>query len=128
MEQPNQSSVRWTPDQIPLYVENPRTVRISARSEALRTAMYALGLCGSSPDPVEFLYIGASAGQQAAKAMGIFRYKVDEAFNNQKTAVFHPNRVKVILSDPEQSHVDAFVWRAYVVSTTLPKTQHEPKQ
>ena len=122
MEQTNQSSVRWTPDQIPLYVENPRTVRISARSEALRTAMYALGLCGSSPAPVEFLYIGASAGQQAAKAMGIFRYKVDEAFDGQKTAVFHPNRVKVILNDPEQSHVDAFVWRAFVVPVASLKT------
>lgn len=115
MEQSNLPSARWTPDQIPMYEENPRTVRVAARSEAKNTAMYALELCGNSPEPVEFLYIGASAGQQAAKAMGIFRYKVDEVFNGTKTALFHPNRVRVVLNNGENQIVDAFVWRAYVV-------------
>lgn len=107
----------WTPDQIPFYVLNPMTVKVSATSAVKAIAYYALELCSKFDDPVEFFYIGASAGQQAAKAMGIFRYKVDELFEGRKTAVFRPNRVRVRLDSEKGEIVDAIYWEAFVVPT-----------
>jgi len=119
MEQPSpiKPGEKWSYEMCPMYVYNERTVSIGGSTNVNNTAVYALDLCAKYDKPVEFLFIGASAGQQASKIMGVFRYKIDEAFAGNKTAMFRPNRVRVKLRTPEGEIVDAICWEAFVVPT-----------
>lgn len=104
-------------DQIPFYEPHPGTIKISGATESIKAAKCALHYLGNQVSPIDFFYIGANAGQQAMKAMGIFRYLVEQTAKEQATVLFQPNRVRTRLAQPiggTVSVIDAVYWRAYL--------------
>jgi hypothetical protein len=117
---------------IPVYESHPGTIRISGSTESKKAAACALHYLAQGVDPIDFFYVGANAGQQAMKAMGIFRYTFERS-NDKFTLLFQPNRVqtpaKVRQDSSEETLIDACYWRAYPISlASLPpvgaKIQH----
>lgn len=107
------------PFAIPLYVSHSGTVRISGASESKKVASCALHFLSQDLGPVDFFYIGANAGQQAMKAMGILRYTVEKYTEGKTTVLFQPNRVQTETQDHADRSktllVDAVYWRTYAV-------------
>ncbi len=104
---------------IPLYDPHPGTIRISGGTDCRKAAKCALYFLKRGITDVDFFYIGANAGQQAMKAMGIMRNFLEEATEGKCTVLFQPNRVQTNVKDAEQPGVvivkDAVYWRAYII-------------
>lgn len=104
---------------IPFYVSHPGTVRIAGHTEALSAAKCALHFLGHAITPIDFFYVGANAGQQAMKAMGIMRYIVESTTQQKATVIFQPNRVRTEVAQGAQTGapqiIDAVYWRAFLV-------------
>lgn len=123
--------------EIPVYAPHPGTVRISGATDCKKAASCALHYL-SQGLTVDFFYIGANAGQQAMKAMGILRYILERATDQKTTVLFQPNRVLTETKDRTNPEllvkVDGVYWRAYPMSLVnvqqLQETQHadEPLQ
>lgn len=109
-----------TPIVIPIYEPHAGTIRISGATESKGAASCALHYLGQEISPIDFFYIGANAGQQAMKAMGIFRYTFERATEGTYTILFQPNRVqtkaKVRDGTDAEMLIDAVYWRSYPVS------------
>lgn len=107
-------------ENIPIYQPHAGTVKISGATESIKAAKCALHYLGNNVSPIDFFYVGANAGQQAMKAMGIFRYLVESTANGKATVFFQPNRVRTRLTNPQAGGVeviDAVYWRAYLFDT-----------
>ena len=104
------------------YVPHAGTVKVSGRSEAIKLAKYALMLVSKGTTPVDFLFIGANAGQQAYKACSITaslmlkHQKIQLSFIPLRFLTDSPER-DVLGRAVEKDGVaamqvkDAFVWR-----------------
>lgn len=106
---------------IPRYTPHPATIKISGGTNCRNAAKCALFFLNRQVGPhVDFFYIGANAGQQAMKAMGIMRRCLEEATEGKATVVFQPNHVQTLVRD-EITGLDAYkvavYWRAFVVKT-----------
>lgn len=120
------------PISIPVYAPHSGTIRISGSTESKKAASCALHYLSQQVSPIDFFYIGANAGQQAMKAMGIFRYTFERATGEQCTILFQPNRVqtraKAFPDSKEEILIDAVYWRAYPCQTALLGTMSLPTQ
>lgn len=99
----------------PFYNESDSTIRISGRTTPLRAAQSAMNMVKSGKMP-DFFYIGGNAGQQAMKAMSIFRYKFGHE-NEGISLSFCPIRVTSEVSEEngEIKQKDATVWRTVII-------------
>ena len=110
---------------IPVYVTHPGTIRVSGATECKKAASCALHYLSQNILPIDFFYVGANAGQQAMKAMGIFRYTFERATEGETTLLFQPNRVqtRALVRDGTNAEmlIDAVYWRTYVITTAFLK-------
>lgn len=80
--------------------------------------MCAFHLLVKGSSPIEFLYIGANAGQQAMKAMGVMRQAVEEhpSIGKDIEVCFAPFRYQVPVKEEKQEFLrDAAVWRVVTI-------------
>lgn len=119
--------------EIPLYVPHEGTIKISGRTSSRNAARCALHYMERGVTEIDFFYIGGNAGQQAMKAMGIFRYVVESMSNGSDTVFFQPNRVQTEILEEGMGAVkkDAVYWRPFVINihdfTTLLTLSKLPK-
>lgn len=103
--------------EIPVYAPHGGTIRFKGDTrpaDASRSAMHCLM---AKMDKIDFIYIGANAGQQAMKAMGIFRLNV-EFHQPGWTLAFRPLRFQTEIEDfqtKEKKMKDLTVWRTILV-------------
>lgn len=98
------------------YQNHDGTIIVSRVSTCRKVAKCALHYFLNGKKDIDFFYIGASAGQQAAKSMGLFRYMLEGYSDNKLTVYFQPNRVQTFVED-DQRWTDAIAWRAVVVTS-----------
>lgn len=112
-------AVSFMQPELKLYEPHVGTVRVSGSTDCRKAAKCALFFLQRKAAQVDFFYIGANAGQQAMKAMGIMRNLLESATEGRITVLFQPNRVQtevMDLIDPTIVTVkDAVYWRAYVL-------------
>lgn len=119
---------------IPEYVRHPGTVLVSGTSASRKVAWCALGFLDEGRPNVEFMFIGASAGQQALKAIGLTSIIFEERNEGKYLLFFRPLRFRTVIRDAESAReVEAQVWRTYVIpleaiSSALNTTSHEQNQ
>lgn len=105
-------------EDIPLYVVHPGTVKIAGHTECKLAAKCALHHLSRNIGPIDFFYVGANAGQQAMKAMGIMRYLLEQTTEGKSTVFFQPNRVRTqSFQAGSTDTIDAVYWRVYVLPT-----------
>jgi len=100
------------------YKNHDGTIIISRTSVCRKVAKCALHYFLNNKKKIDFFYIGASAGQQAAKSMGLFRYMLEEYSDNKLTVYFQPNRVQTYVTD-DKRWTDGIVWRAVIVEKNM---------
>lgn len=107
--------------ELPLYVTHPGTVKVSGSTVPRKAARCAQAFLEEHRKNVEFLFIGASAGQQALKALGILGDMFETQWKGDYALVFRPLRYRTYIEshDPLLSgqgrEVDAQVWRVHVL-------------
>lgn len=99
---------------LPIYLAHEGTIRVSRSTVPRKAAWRALALLDSKIPNVEFLFIGAGAGQQALKAIGILCELYDRKYAGEYVVVFRPMRFRTFI-DRTEKEVDAQVWRAYII-------------
>ena len=101
------------------YVTHEGTVRISGQTSPRKAASCALQLLKSEVWPLEFLFIGANAGQQATKAMAFLSFVHDRQYSGSEIA-FRPSACWVISADRSNNNEPvkrlATVWTAVLVT------------
>jgi stage V sporulation protein SpoVS len=107
------------PLDLPTYVTHAGTVKVAGGTVPRKAAWCAFAFMEERRVNVEFLFIGASAGQQALKAIGILTEIFESRWGTDYALVFRPMRFKTAIhSQTEQvpdREVDAQVWRAHVL-------------
>jgi len=100
-------------DDVKLYQFHRGSLKISGTTKSHSAGRYAANLWRSGKRPVDFVYLGGNAGQQADKAVHAMMMELAKLFNIM--VAFVPMRVMVKTEPDEEgkSYVkDAFVWRA----------------
>jgi len=96
-----------------LYQFHPGSLKISGKTKSHSAGRYAANLWRSGKRPVDFVYLGGNAGQQADKAAHAMMMELAKLFNI--IVGFVPMRV-MVKTEPDENgktHIkDAFVWRA----------------
>lgn len=64
---------------IEFYEEKPSTIRVAGSTIPKSAGRCAFHYLQKQMFPIDFMAIGANANQQATKAMGIFRFMVENA-------------------------------------------------
>ena len=103
----------------PNYVNHEGTIKISGGTDCKKAAKCALHFLRKEIKNIEFFYLGANAGQQAMKAMGLMRLMLETATDGKMTVVFQPNATMTVVQDQttfENVQKDAVFWRAMVVN------------
>lgn len=107
------------PINLPLYVPHPGTVKVSSSTMPRKAAFCAMAFMEERRPDVEFLFIGAAAGQQALKAVGILCDLFENKWQSEFVLVFRPMRFRttILPTTPTElpRDVDAQVWRAVVL-------------
>lgn len=99
----------------PLYVDHAGTVRISGFTDCTRAARCALHFALESREPIDFLFLGANAAQQAIKAMSCFSELLREATDGKTTVLYEPLHVMVETNPSGPSSLkDATFFRAII--------------
>lgn len=116
---------------LPLYAAHEGTMRVGGATVPRKAAWRALALLEGKVPNVEFLFIGASAGQQSLKAIGILCDLYDRKYREEYVLVFRPMRYRTLI-DGTEKEVDAQVWRAYVIDLSylcklIPADASEPQ-
>lgn len=93
-----------------IYRDHAGTIRIAAHTDCTRAAKCALHYALNDRQPIDFLFLGANAAQQATKAMSCFADMMREATEGKKTVLFEP--IHVLVETPEPK--DATVFRAVI--------------
>ena len=100
-----------------LYVPHPGTLKIGGATRPPKAALCAVRFYERGQVPVDFLFLGGNAGQQAVKACA-WAQKLMLSDKGLKVG-FVPMRVRVETVDPDtQARMDkvGFIWRMFVVS------------
>lgn len=102
------------------YDEHEGTIKIAGSTLPKGAGRCAFHYLQKSIFPIDFMCIGANAGQQATKAMGIFRHMVDNNPDMKGLAVaFQPFLYKTETIDPhtqERKDKSVTIWRTVVFS------------
>ncbi len=100
------------------YVTHSGTVRISGQTSPRAAASCALQLLKAETWPLEFLFIGANAGQQATKAMAFLAFIHDRQYSDSEIA-FRPSAYWVMSTDRSNNDAPvkrlATVWKVVLV-------------
>lgn len=99
---------------LPEYLCHGGTLKISGSTVPRKAAWRAFSLLEAKVKNVEFLFIGASAGQQTVKSIGILSDLFSERYYGEFIVVFQPMRFKTTIANTEKE-VDAQVWRSFVI-------------
>jgi hypothetical protein len=101
------------------YIIHDGTVRIAGGTDCKKAAKCALHFLRKGIKVVDFFYLGANAGQQAMKAMGLMRLIFETATEGKMTVVFQPNAAKTMVRDQatfQDVEKDAVYWRVSVIA------------
>ena len=104
--------------EIPEYVPTEGTVKISGATLPKPAGKCAFHYLEKGIFPVDFHCIGANANQQAMKAMGVFLYMVNSAYQGKMSVAFQPMRFRTSTIDPTTQlprDKDCVVWRTVVI-------------
>ncbi len=105
---------------IPTYQPHPGTIKVSGGTDVRAAAKCALFFLNKQVAPhIDFFYIGASAGQQAMKAMVKMKEFIEAATEGKSTVLFQPHHVQTPVTEPDNSVVMKYAvfWRAHVLRT-----------
>lgn len=106
----------------PIYVEHEGTIRVAGISRPLLLAQCAQALITNGVPVIEFFFIGANAGHQAAKAMTILAYQIEQEHKGRVTATFRPCRYLTITHEGQvPKEKDASVWKLFLLEDGVPK-------
>ena len=120
---------------IPDYVKHAGTVTLSGRSAVGKVARYATLLFENDTRPIDFIFIGANAGQQCYKACSIVANVLEE--KSGTLVAFYPVRVRtdtlkrdickntVVDAEGHDAHEtkDAYIWRMVDATSIRKETQ-----
>lgn len=67
-DEADEAIARGPLDRLPLYKKHPGTIRVSGGTPVFKCGMAAFYQFRKGTQPIEFLFLGANAGQQAYKA------------------------------------------------------------
>ena len=101
---------------IPFYTEHQGTVIVSGGTPPRKAAGCALEMLKKGITNVEFICIGANAGQQATKAMGSLRGSVRREL--KLDLAFQPDRAMTMVQDKEtrqEKLMQMTVWRMLIM-------------
>lgn len=94
-----------------------------------KAAFCAMAFLDERRPDVEFLFIGAAAGQQALKAVGILSDLFENKWRSEFVLVFRPMRFRTTImpTTPTEAprDVDAQVWRAVVLDLSIIANAHK---
>lgn len=112
----------------PIYTAHAGTLRIAGGTIPRSASKCAFHYFERGIWPIDFFVIGANANQQAMKAMGSFKHKVEDDSSRRNsgngttfTVAFVPLRFHVNTESAtthEQTEKDATVWRTVLLSDT----------
>lgn len=107
-----------------VYLPHQGTVWISGSTNPKRAAKCACHfLVTAGIDRIDFYCVGASANQQAMKAMGIFTYMAKNTFH--KNVAFQPLRFLTEIKNPsaqkgeELQFLECCVWQTLVLEAPI---------
>lgn len=112
--------------QLQIYQPHSGTVRISGRTPPASAARHARDtLRGEANRFTDFLFIGANAGQQAAKAAGLLAQFIHEQTEGTIAVAYFLHRYLVRLEPKKENPpvhdgvkmVEGYVWRAMLINT-----------
>lgn len=101
----------------PTYQEHKGTIRVAGHTTPKTAGFCAFKYLTQGIENIDFFYIGANAGHQATKAMGVFSYLVDSHFKGSYSVTFKPERVMTLTSTDDQGgekEKDATIWKTYI--------------
>jgi len=112
-----------------LYLNHAGTVLVSGRSQVGKVARYIVHLITKGVTPIDVLFIGANAGQQAYKACAVAAIIASEELGKQVAYVTKRAKTKtekcditgkVVIEDGKSIHVtkDAFIWQLVLLGET----------
>jgi hypothetical protein len=106
-------------DEIQEYKEHSGTIKIAGGTPPKGAGLCAFRHLERSVLPIDFMSIGANAGQQATKAMGVFRYVVQHSpFFETLEVAFQPFLFKTKTTDPvtgEMKFKSVTIWRTLIM-------------
>lgn len=104
--------------QLPLYVPHPGTVKIAGSTVPRKAAWCAFAFLEERRPNVEFMFIGASSGQQALKAIGILTDIFESKWEADFVILFRPMRFRTVIAAQDnlpEREVDAQAWRVHIL-------------
>ncbi len=126
MSEPNTPQGNFAP-----YVRHDGTLIISGSTQPHKAGSCAYHFLRKGVQSIDFLCIGANAGQQAMKSMGVFAFKVENQDGFDFSVAFQPIRVSVEVDDRQTKQKvkkDAVCWRAVILDrsvTSQVKLKHD---
>jgi hypothetical protein len=117
--------------QLNRYVPHAGTIKVAGSTPTSKAAFCALACFEKGHVPLDFLFIGANAGQQATKAAGLFNNLIYQKTGGKCVVVYYPQRVELALVSEESAPaveklVESTVWTAVIIEyemmTTLCRT------
>lgn len=100
-------------DPLPVYVTHEGTIRVAGDTSPTKAGMCAFHFVQRGFKRVEFSVIGGNAQQQAAKAMGVCRQRLEESSAGVHVS-FRPMRYSVFM---DGRFKDCIVWELVISRT-----------
>lgn len=101
-------------DKIEIYTAHDGTLKISGKTVPKDAGVYACDLLKRGVAQIDFFYIGANAGHQATKSMGVFKRMFEEANPGMFEVSFVPNCFLTYTEDAKHEERIATVWRTVI--------------
>ena len=106
-------------ENLEFYALHNGTLKISGKTIPKDAATYAMDLMSKGVKQIEFFYVGANAGHQATKSMGVFRRLFEQSSGGLYTLAFVPRCFYTKTEDKINADKIASVWRTIVVPVAI---------
>lgn len=106
-----------------IYTAHERTIKVKGSSNVRQTALYAMHKFSESTAPLEIVYVGANAGQQATKICGRIQALIEQSSGAIYTAAFQQRMVQTQVAESEMQI--ACVWTVHFIESDILKPPAE---
>lgn len=105
-------------NQLEAYKPHEGTVLISKFTRPNKAAGCIERYIAHEKSPIDIFYIGANAGQQAMKTMGIVAFNTNLRTRGKLAVVYTPRRVRTLVEN-ENVWKDATVWTLFLLDAEI---------